>query len=154
MSRTYEGHGIRFEYPDDWLFHEQAWAEEITLTVQSPNSAFWSVTLVLDRPAPERVVESAVSAFQQEYSEVDVYPCDVTLQGQPTEARDLDFVCHDLIGSVFIRAILAPQFTLLVLYQVAELELETARPLLDMITQSLWWDTEPPTLELYEAITG
>jgi hypothetical protein len=150
MSRIYEGHGIRFEYPDDWLFHEQALAEEVTLTVQSPDSAYWSLTLVLDRPDPVRVVEAALNAFREEYSEVDVYPCEVELHGQPTEARDLDFICHDLIGSAFVRAIQTPQLTLLVLYQVAELELETARPLLDKITQSLSWDTEPPTWELDE----
>lgn len=151
MDRVFEGHGIRFEYPDDWILHEQSSPEEITLTVQSPDSSFWSVTLILDRPDPRRVIETILETFREEYSEIDVYPSDVRLGDQPTESCELDFVCHDLIGSAFLRAAVAPDFTLLVLYQGADLELDDTQPLLEKINNSLTWDADdlPDVLDVF-----
>lgn len=151
MDRVFEGHGIRFEYPDDWILHEQSSPEEITLTVQSPESSFWSVTLILDRPDPRRVIETILETFREEYSEIDVYPSDVRLGDQPTESCELDFVCHDLIGSAFLRAAVAPDFTLLVLYQGADLELDDTQPLLEKINNSLTWDADdlPDVLDVF-----
>lgn len=142
MDCVFEGHGIRFEYPDDWILHEQSAAEEITLTVQSPDTSFWSLTLILDRPDPRRVIESVLETFREEYTEVDVYPSEVRLNDQPTESWELDFVCHELIGSAFLRAVAGPNFTLFVLYQGSDLDLEDTQPRLEKITQSLLWDTE------------
>lgn len=147
MDRVFEGHGIRFEYPNDWILHEQSSPEELTLTVHSPDTSFWSLTLLFDRPDPQRVIDSALETFREEYTEIDVYPSDVRLSDQPTNACELDFVCHDLIGSAFLRAVAAPDFTLLVLYQGADLELDDLQPLLEKVTRSLTWDSdsdEPP----------
>jgi hypothetical protein len=142
MDRVFEGHGIRFEYPDDWILHEQSSPEELTLTVHSPDTSFWSLTLLFDRPEPRRVIDSVLDTFREEYSEIDVYPSDARLADQPTEACDLDFVCHDLIGSAFLRAVAGPDFTLLVLYQGADLELDDTQPLLEKVCRSLAWETE------------
>lgn len=150
MDSVFEGHGIRFEYPDDWILHEQSTPEEITLTVHSPDTCFWSVTLLLDRPEPQRVIESALDAFREEYTEIDVYSGDERLNELPTIACELDFVCHDLISSAFLRAIVAANFTVLVLYQGADLELDTLQTLLEKITASLKWeiDSDDPPGEL------
>ncbi len=142
MDRVFEGHGIRFEYPDDWILHEQSSPEEITLTVQSPDSSFWSLTLIMDRPDPRRVLDTILDTFREEYSEIDVYPSEVRLGDQPTESCELDFVCHELIGSAFLRAVAAPDFTLVVLYQGADLELDHTQPLMEKINNSLLWDTD------------
>ncbi len=142
MDSVFEGHGIRFEYPDDWILHEQSSPDEITLTVNSPDTSFWSLTLLFDRPDPQRVIDSALDAFREEYTEIDVYPSEVSLNDQPTIACELDFVCHDLIGSAFLRAVATPDFTVLVLYQGADLELDTLQTLLEKITGSLKWETD------------
>ena len=142
MDRVFEGHGIRFEYPEDWILHEQSSPEEITLTVQSPNSSFWSLTLIMDRPEPRRVLDAILDTFREEYSEIDVYPSEVRLGDQPTESCELDFVCHELIGSAFLRAVAAPDFTLVVLYQGADLELDDTQKLLEEISQSLSWEID------------
>jgi hypothetical protein len=152
MDRVFEGHGIRFEYPEDWILHEQSSAEEITLTVQSPDSSFWSVTLIMDRPDPRRVLDEILDTFREEYSEIDIYPSEVRLGDQPTESCELDFVCHDLIGSAFLRAVTAPNFTLLVLYQGADLELDDTQPLMEKINNSLTWEADdlPDVLDVFE----
>lgn len=139
MHQVFEGHGIRLEYPEDWVPHEQSAPEEFTLTVNSPATSFWAVTLLFDRPKPERVVDSVLSALREEYSEIDVYDSEDRIGDELTLAHDVDFVCHDLIGSAFLRAIMLPQFTLFVLYQGADFELDEVQPILERITKSLTW---------------
>lgn len=144
MDRVFEGHGIRFEYPDDWILHEQPSPDELTLTVHSQETSFWSLTLLFDRPDPQRVIDSVLDAFREEYTEIDVYPNETRLNDQPAVACELDFVCHELIGSAFLRAVAAPDFTLLVLYQGADLELDDLQPLLEKIGRTLTWESDDP----------
>lgn len=142
MDHVFEGHGIRFEYPDNWTLHEQASPEEITLTVHASDTSFWSLTLILDRPDPQRVLDSVLKAFREEYSEIDVYSRDLRINDQPSSSCELDFVCHELIGKAFLSAIESPDFTLLVLSQGSDLELGELQPQLEKITGSLTWETD------------
>ena len=73
MEEIYEGHGIRFRYPGYWELTEQVDDEATSITVASPETSFWSISLFEDGPPPQEVLESAVEAFQEEYAEVDVY---------------------------------------------------------------------------------
>ena len=149
MTQVLERHGIRFEYPDDWILHEQSDPLEFTVTVHSPETSFWSLTLLFDRPEPQQVLDSALDAFREVYSELDIYPGDDRLADRPTLACDLDFVCHELISTAFLRAIATPRFTILVLFQGADLELDETQVLLEQITRSLTWD-DPADAELDE----
>ena len=157
MNRVFEGHGIHFEYPEDWILHEQSTPEEITITINSPETSFWSLTLLLERPDPYRVIETVIDTLREEYSDVDIYSSEDRLGDLQTVARDVDFVCHELIGSAFIRAAVIPGGTLLVLYQGADFELEETQPLLERVSKSLTWDasSEPrmiDVLDLFELV--
>lgn len=141
MQRVFERHGIRFEFPEDWILHEQESSGEISVTVNSPETSFWSLTLLLDRPDPHDVMEAVIGTLREEYSELDVYPSESRLGDSRTVARDVDFVCHELIGSAFLRVTATSQFTLLVLFQAADFELDETLPILERISQSLHWDS-------------
>ena len=141
MHRVFEHHGVRFEYPDDWILHEQSSPEEISITVNSPETSFWSLTLLFERPDPYRVIETVLDTLREEYFEIDVYPSEDRLGDSRTVARDVDFVCHELIGSAFLRAAVAPGFTLLVLYQGADFELDETHSVLERVSKSLTWNT-------------
>ncbi len=150
MPQVFSGHGIQLEYPEDWLPHEQSSPDEFTLSINSPATSFWSVTLLFDRPSPDEVVESVLEALREEYTEIDVYDSDERLRDSPTVACDVDFVCHELIGSAFLRAVIAPQFTLLVVSQGADFELEETQKQLDQITKSLIWEVADDEIESSE----
>ena len=141
MHRVFEQHGVRFEYPDDWILHEESSPGEVSITVNSPETSFWSLTLLFDRPDPYRVVETVLDTLREEYSEIDVYSSEEQLGDSRTVARDVDFVCHELIGSAFVRAAVAPGFTLLVLYQGADFELDETQSILERVSKTLTWDT-------------
>ena len=137
MEESYNAHGIQFQYPSDWTVEENVNEFELSVVVSSPASSFWSFTLHLDRPDPAELVKRAEQAFRGEYSELDVYPVQATMFDRPIAARDIEFVCMELIASAFVRSFATPQGTALILYQGADDELAETRELLEKISTSL-----------------
>jgi hypothetical protein len=145
MEEIYEGHGIRFRYPAYWELTEQEDDEATSITVASPDTSFWSISLFREGPTPHQVLDSAVEAFQEEYAEADVYPSTARIGDRAGVARDVDFVCFELINSAFIRSFQTAHYTVLVLYPGFDAELETTRPLLEAISASLAFAGEDET---------
>jgi len=137
MEEIYQGHGISFRYPTGWELTEQEDDEAISITVASPETSFWSISLFHDGPSPQEVLESAVEALREEYAEADIYPSMARIGKRPGVARDVDFVCFELINSAFLRSFQTERFTVLVLYQGFDGELEMTRALLEAISTSL-----------------
>lgn len=136
-EEVFSAHGVRFMYPRDWEFSEQSRAGELSVTVSSPGTSFWTLSLFFDRPDPRSIMEAVLDAFRDEYSELDVYPAEVRLCGRKTLARDIDFVCLELLNSAWARVFRTRDFTALVLYQAHDRELEETGEVLERITRSL-----------------
>ncbi len=146
MDKLYNAHGIRFRYPGDWELSEQEDGGDVTVTVASRETSFWTISLLDGRPDPERVLREALDTFHGEYAELDEYPAQAKIHETPCEARDLQFVQYELINSAFLRVCPAGSMTALVLYQGTDHELEHTRPILEAITQSLEWGPFEKTL--------
>jgi len=140
MHQTYHAHGVQFRFPSSWELSEQSRGNEAAITVESPETSFWSLWLFFDCPTPQRVLETAVSALEQDYDEIDVYPVEARMCRRESLARDVEFVCLELINSAFLRAFQTDDFTALVFYQGTDHELERTRPILEGICKSLQWD--------------
>ncbi|HUG90666.1 MAG TPA: hypothetical protein VML55_07530 [Planctomycetaceae bacterium] len=141
MDATYHQHGFEFRYPGFWELSEHSGQDgEWTITVSSPGTSFWSLSLYSDRPRPEALIDSAVSAFREEYPDLDVYPLQARLCDRPAVARDLEFLCFDLVNGASVRAVQIGPVTAFVLYQGTDDELESTRPILEAITASLSYD--------------
>jgi hypothetical protein len=137
MQSTYNSNGVRFRYPSHWELSEQREGEQISITVSSPETAFWTVSLFRDCPEPDDIVAAVLDAFREEYAEMDEYPSRVRVCRRPTVGRDIDFVCLELLNTACVRAFRAREFTVLVLFQLTEGEQEVSGPVLDRITRSL-----------------
>ena len=137
MTEIYLSHGIRFRYPAAWEIDERDVDGEVTITVSSPGATFWTVSLYPHGPEPAQVMETALKAYRDEFKDLDVYPVSVDLCQRTTTARDLDFVCLDLIHSGGLRTFRTGQFTVLVLFQSAAQDDDDTRNDLDSITDSL-----------------
>jgi hypothetical protein len=140
LQEVYSEHGVGFRYPAAWELAEQRAGKEVTITVSSPETSFWSIVVCFDAPRPEDLIESALEAFRDEYEELDIYPAEASLCQRPTVARDLEFVCLELINSAFLRAFRAGSVSVLVLYQGTDLELEDTQETLEAISVSLSCD--------------
>lgn len=137
MQALYNAHGVRFRYPSDWELSEQWEGEQISITVSSPETAFWTLSLFQDCPEPDDIVEAVLDAFRDEYSEMDEYPSRVRVCKRPTAARDIDFVCLEVLNTACVRVFRTREYTVLVLFQWTEAEREISGPILDRITRSL-----------------
>lgn len=140
MHETYEAHGVRFCYPGDWQVSEQREGSQLSITVSSPETAFWTLTLLPDCPDPRDIIEAVLDAFRDEYDEMDVYPSRAQVCQRPTVSRDIDFVCLELLNTARVRAFRTGQFTAMVLYQGTDNDFDVSGPVLEKITKSLSCD--------------
>ena len=147
MQNSYHEHGVRFQYPSHWELTERQSPNEVTITVSSPETSFWSLVMFFDRPSPENLIESAIGAFREEYDEIDVYPAEAMLCARTNVARDVEFVCLDLINSAFVRAFQTSLFSALILYQGTDCELEESKEILESISASLHCDGDAAIFE-------
>ncbi|MEQ8854253.1 hypothetical protein [Gimesia sp.] len=137
--KLFNEYGISFEYPDDWELTKQVDEEhgEIQISVSSEESSFWLISLYMVDIPPEELLNRSLEVFREEYEEVDVYKTDVKLAGKTCLARDLEFVCSELINSAFLRVFETDLFTAFVLYQGTDQELANTRKDLEAISASL-----------------
>ena len=140
--RTYSNHGVQFRFPSDWTLTEQSDEYEITVSVQSDGTSFWTLMLLKTRPDPDAVLDTVVEAFEQDYEDVDVNSTIDSLGGLPALGRDLDFVCYDLVNSAEARAFQTSLHTVLILCQGTDHELQVTGAQLKAITDSLQCEDE------------
>lgn len=141
-AETYSRHGIRFDYPPEWEVQEQEQDNELLITVSSPATSFWTLGLFFDAPSPEHVLRTVINAFEEDYPELDAYQSQAVICGREAVARDLEFVCLEMLNGAWLRAVRMPSLTLLVMYQCTDYEREEFLPQLQGITQSLSCDEQ------------
>lgn len=141
-QKTYTGHGVVFQYPTDWTLSEDEADGEVTVSLQTSGAAFWSLTVFADRPSAEDVLGAVLTAYRDEYPELDIYAVSTTICQLPAEACDLDFVCLDLVSSAALRSFESLTRTFLIVYQGQDRELERFRTEFERITSSLSLDSE------------
>ena len=141
----YDSHGIRFRYPEDWELteSEEAGDGELAVHVQSPGTAFWSLTLQPAGPSEADLFEATAAALRDEYGDVDVVPTGAAadIAGCPASGCTIEFVCHELpviAEAVVFETPLGDRPRVgLVLCQYAELESEAVETLLERMTASI-----------------
>lgn len=137
---AYNQNGVSFEYPDIWELKEDCDGDDIVLTVSCDESCFWTLRLLGSCPPPPEVIESCVSAYTEEYDDVEVTSPDAKLSGLPAVCRELEFFCVDLPVTVCLSSIRSRDFTALVWWQASAQDLATARPMIDHISRSVQFE--------------
>ncbi len=140
MAEHYERHGVKFRYPESWPLTEEGNDQERCVTVSSPDTSFWSLTLFFDCPSPDDVADTVLQAFRDEYQDLDAYPVSGQIGARPAIGADIEFVALDLINSAFLRVCRTERFTAVVLYQGTDFELERTLDVLEAISSSLELD--------------
>ncbi|MFO1020025.1 MAG: hypothetical protein U0903_04930 [Planctomycetales bacterium] len=142
-AETYSRHGIRFDYPEEWEVQEQEQDNELLITVSSPATSFWTLGLFFDSPSPEHVLRTVINALEDDYPELDAYQSQEMICGCESVARDLEFVCLEMLNGAWVRAVRMQGYTLLVMYQCTDYERQEYLPQLEGITRSLTCDEQP-----------
>ena len=104
IQGIYDSNGVRFRFPKHWELHEEHSDNQLSITVSSPGTSFWSLLIFFDALSMEELMETALDTFREEYEELDVYPVVETICQRESIARELEFVCLEMINSAFLRA--------------------------------------------------
>ncbi|MFW6125453.1 MAG: hypothetical protein ACOC46_04825 [Pirellulales bacterium] len=149
MPAVYQDHGIRFLFPENWRLDQTRHRSGVTISVQSPGTGFWSITLQNRRIEPQRAADAALSALREEYPVLDSEEVEGSVGSRSAVGYDVNFISLDLTNTTWIRAFRGPNCTALVMYQSADLELEAMEPVFRAISTALEFGEpaapEPPT---------
>jgi hypothetical protein len=142
MLAEFEDGGIRFKYPANWHVEREENEAGWTVALQSPDTAFMTISLREDMPSVDRLAETALAALREEYPDLEAEDCVDSLAGQPAVGHDIRFFSFDLTNTCWTRSFYSSRGTVLVLCQVNDLELDTNEPVLRAICASLQVDDE------------
>ncbi|MCA1686813.1 MAG: hypothetical protein LC745_12765, partial [Planctomycetia bacterium] len=109
---TFDDHGIRFLYPEDWEVEEAEDGPAVTVSLHAPDGlAFALVTVDDSRPDPAVVADQALEAMRDEYPMLDAAPALETIAGRRASGHDVEFISLDLTNACTIRCFRTPRRT-------------------------------------------
>jgi len=122
VTETYEDHGVRFEYPSDWVVEVTEDGPKTNIDVQHPEGpAFAVVQIDETRPDPAVLADEALAAMREEYPDLDAVPVIETLREHCATGYDVDFFSLDVANAARIRAFRSSQRTVVVFGQWSDL---------------------------------
>ena len=142
MLAEFDDGGIRFKYPSNWQLEREENEAGWTVSLQSPDTAFLTLSLREDMPSVDQLAETALGALREEYPDLEADDCVDSLAGQPAVGHDIRFFSFDLTNTCWTRSFYSSRGTVLVLCQVNDLELDTNEPLLRAFCASIQVDDE------------
>jgi hypothetical protein len=137
MSDTFQRDNVRFQYPPDWQLETENDGDGWTVSLQGPGTAFLVVSYCAGIEDPGELVDAAVNGLRAEYPELDAVDAVETLAGQPALGADVSFVHFDLTNTCWIRAVGAPDGSLLVMAQCTDEELDEQGAALKIIMSTI-----------------
>ena len=129
--------GICFHYPDDWRLTTDQADGGWTVSVQSPETAFFLVTLDEQMPEAALVAQTVLEALQADYPGLEADEVVESVCGLPALGHDIRFFSLDLTNTCGTRAFRADTGTVLVMWQANDLELDEAGPVFRAMRASL-----------------
>ena len=129
--------GVRFQYPDNWTLEEDAaLADCQSVSVSSPDGAFWTLSIHPQAAKPAQLAQAAVKAMREEYNELEAEEIVEVIAGHELVGHDLNFYYLDLTNTACIRCIQGEQATYSIFFQAEDREFARVREVLRAITTS------------------
>ncbi len=142
MVSTYHDRGICFQYPANWKLEQEETERGWTLLLQSPNTTFFLISCDYGIPPTEQVLHTVREALKADYPDLEIVDRMETLAGAPAPGYDIQFISLDLTNTCCVRSFYSEEGTLLVMWQGADIDLETTGPVLRAICKSLELEEE------------
>jgi hypothetical protein len=137
MAARFEEDGIQLQYPENWELQREDNENGWTISVQSPDTAFLVLSFDAEMPEMESMAQTALDALREEYADLEADDCVETVAGQPAVGHDVRFFSLDLTNSCWIRSFYSDRGTVLVMWQINDLELDRHEPVLRAMCASL-----------------
>jgi hypothetical protein len=129
--------GLSLCYPDDWQIEREPTPEGWTVLLQSPGTAFATISLNREMPTTEEMALTAMEAMKEDYPSLEAESAVDMLAGEMAVGHDIEFFTLDMGTTCWTRSFYGAAGTVLVLCQVSELDRETYEPALRGICASM-----------------
>lgn len=138
MYATYEKFGIRVLYPENWTVQDEQLDEwPRSVSIQSPQGAYWELQVYPSRISPTRLTKQALSAMEQIYEDLEAEPVTEELGDVTATGYDLSFFCLDFLVTSRIRSFYAGSRTCILTCQAESREFDRQALVFSAMTQSL-----------------
>lgn len=138
MTATYEKHGLKFLYPENWKLTDGQDRElPYQVEIETPSGGIWSVNVFPAEDATEELLADAITALEESYEDVEVTPANPDFEGFPSRGVDAYFYCLDFMVIARIRVIEADRYKLVFLYQAESRDFDVHHEVFRAITTSL-----------------
>jgi len=135
---TYDNLGVQFSYPENWRVTEDQQTEwPRSVSVHSPNEAFWSLMIYEPGTELEALAEAVRDALSEEYTDFEAIPAEQEVAGLELLGSNLNFYCLDFLIQAKIRAFQLGVRPCVILCQGEDREFESLDPVFAAITHSL-----------------
>jgi hypothetical protein len=138
MAVVLEKFGVRVPYPENWVVEEGRdahWPD--TVTVQSPGSAFWSLSVHEPSTETNELAAVVLNAIREEYKEVEAEAVHEVLTETDLYGFDLSFYCMDLVIQSRLRVFSAAGRKFMVLCQGEDREFDRMAAVFEAMTRSV-----------------
>ena len=137
MPLVFQADGIRFQYPDSWRLTREDAETGWTVSVESPETAFFMLTFDDQMPEVGLVAQTVLDALRADYPELEAEDAVESIAGQPALGHDIRFFSLDLTNTCRTRSFYSDAGTILVMWQTNDLELDDVEPVFRAICASL-----------------
>lgn len=129
--------GVSFVVPELWQVTRESQGNDVTFHLQTPGASFGLLTLLGDKPTAREALQAVVQAYEESYDDIDLYEGPDSVLDGPTAECELEFVCLDLVTTVVVRSETTTEFTVVLVYQGEDRELDQFRSLFEQLASSL-----------------
>ena len=137
MPLLFHEAGVRFQYPESWQLTRDDVDGGWTVSVQSPDTAFFMLTFDEGMPDTDVVAETVLEALRAEYPDLEAEDALESLAGQPALGHNVRFFSLDLTNIACTRCFYSDTATILVMWQANDLELDQVEPIFKAMCASL-----------------
>jgi hypothetical protein len=124
MAKTFQSHAVQFNYPDNWTVESpEDSTGPLQVTVFSPQTAYWQLSLHPADAALEPLFDEALAALRAEYREIEVEPAQAVLEGRQVEGFNAQFYCLDLTVTAWLRGVRTDQGLFFLVCQAEDREI-------------------------------
>ncbi len=137
MPATFQRDGVRFTYPESWQMVREDCDGGWSVSVQSPDTAFFLLTFDEGMPDVAEMAETVLEALRGEYENLEAEEAVESVAGLPALGHNFRFFSLDLTNTCWTRCFQTGRGTVLVMCQTSDIDLDTAEPALRAMVASL-----------------
>lgn len=144
MTAKYDRDGISFQYPENWEFEEEPRSGfPRTITLTSPDGAFWSASFYLSDQTLKQLQHQYVETIEAEYEEVEIDDVEFELGDETILATDLQFYCLDFLVHSRVIVTRLGRHHVLISWQAEDRDFDKLESVFKAITFSTLHDAAP-----------